>query len=160
MRRLARVLTIVTMAALAVIILLLAGTNLRASVAGVLVQAATEEPAAFDTIAGAILSGDMGSDQFKKVSEPDPARYELVTYRARIKNPGILKADWVRIRLAPTEDDVALLATPTDVGPFGAAEVTAVLLTAAGSDAKRDVWIEYYVLGSRMSQAAPWSENG
>ncbi len=160
MRRLARALTIVTMVALTIIILLLVGTNLRASVAGADVQAATADPAAFDTIAGAILSGDMGSDQFKKVSEPDPVRYELVTYRVNVKNPGLLKADWVRLRLTPTADDVALLATSADVGSFGTAEVTAVLLTAAGSDAKREVWIEYYVLGSRMSQAAPWSENG
>jgi hypothetical protein len=45
-------------------------------------------------------------------------------------------------------------------GPFGLSEVTAQLLTEAGGDVKRDVWIEYYVLGSRMSAAAKWSENG
>jgi hypothetical protein len=160
MRRLARVLTIVTMAVLGVMILLLAGTGLKVSMAGADISAATEQRPAFDTIAGAILSGDMGSDQFKKVSEPDPARYDMITYRVSVRNPGLLGADWVRIKLAPADSDVALLAAPVDVGPFGAAEVTATLMTEAGSAPERDIWIEYYVMGSRMSAAVAWDENG
>lgn len=160
MHRLARTLTIVTMAVLGILIVTLAGTGLRASVDGADAQSATEQQAVFETIRGAILSGDMGSDQFKKVSEPDPSRYELVSYGVRVKNPGLLGADWVRVKITPADGDVALLATPTDIGPFGSAEVTAQLLTEAGSDARRDLWIEYYVLGSRMSAAASWSENG
>jgi hypothetical protein len=160
MRKLARLLTIVTMAVLGIIIVLLAGTGLRSSVTGADTKPATAEKAAFDTITGAILAGDMGSDQFKKVSEPDPARYELITYRVQVKNPGVLGADWVRLKLSPSDKDVALLATPVDIGPFGTAEVTAQLLTEAGGDAKRDVWIEYYFLGSRQSSAASWSVNG
>lgn len=160
MRGVAKLLTIVTMAVLGAIIVLMAGTGLKASVSGAQAQAATEQQAVFDTIAGAILSGDMGSDQFKKVSEPDPARYEIVTYRVEVKNPGLLGADWVRLKLTPADSDVALLAAPADVGPFGLSEVTAQLLTEAGGDVKRDVWIEYYVLGSRMSAVAKWSENG
>ena len=160
MRRLAKLLTIVTFIVLGVIFLLMAGTGLRASVTAADAQTASADQAAFDTITGAILSGDMGSDQFKKVSEPDPARYELVTYRVAVKNPGILGADWVRLKIAPSNQDVALLATPVDIGSFGTAEVTAQLLTEAGSDTKRDVWIEYYILGSRKSATAAWSENG
>jgi len=160
MRKLASTLTIVTMAVLGIIFLLWVGTGLKAGVTGADVQSASSQQAAFDTITGAILSGDMGSDQFKKVSEPDPARYQIVTYRVQVKNPGILGADWVRLKLSPSDKDVALLATPQDLGPFGSAEVTAQLLTEAGSDVKRDVWIEYYILGSRQSQAAHWSTNG
>ena len=160
MRRLARLLTIVTFVVLGVILLLMAGTGLRASVTAADAQPASADLTAFDTITGAILSGDMGSDQFKKVSEPDPARYELVTYRVVVKNPGILGADWVRLKIAPSGSDVALLATPVDIGSFGTAEVTAQLLTEAGSDKKRDIWIEYYILGSRKSATAVWSENG
>ncbi len=160
MRRLARLLTIVTFIVLGVLIVLMAGTGLRASVSAADAQPVSADQAAFDTITSAILSGDMGSDQFKKVSEPDPARYELVTYRVTVKNPGILGADWVRLKIAPSGSDVALLATPLDIGSFGTATVTAQLLTEAGSDVKRDVWIEYYILGSRRSATAAWSFNG
>ncbi len=159
MRKLASALTIVTMAVLGILFLVWVGTGLKAGVTGADAQAASSQQGAFDTITGAILSGDMGSDQFKKVSEPDPARYQIVTYRVQVKNPGILGADWVRLKLSPTDSDVALLAAPQDVGPFGSQEVTAQLLTEAGSDVKRDVWIEYYILGSRQSQAAHWSTN-
>ena len=160
MRRVAKVLTIVTMAVLGLLIVFFAGTGLRPSVVAAQAQPAGEQAAAFETITAAILAGDMGSDQFKKVSEPDPARYEMITYRVRVKNPGLLGAQWVRLKLTPTASDVALLAAPADIGTFGTAEVTATLLTEAGGDTKRDVWIEYYILGSRMSAAAPWSTNG
>ena len=159
MRKLAYALTIVTMAVLGILFLLWVGTGLKAGVTGADAQSATSQQAAFDTITGAIVNGDMGSDQFKKVSEPDPSRYEIITYRVQVKNPGIMGADWVRIKLSPTDRDVALLAAPVDVGSFGSREVTAQLLTEAGSDARRDVWIEYYILGSRQSQAAHWSTN-
>ena len=160
MRKLANVLTILTMAVLVILAILVAGTGMRPG--GVLADAqpATGQQAAFDTIAGAILSGDMGSDQYRKVTQLDPANYEIITYRVTVKNPGILGADWVRLRLSPSDQDVALLATPKDIGPFGAVEVTAQLLTEAGSDVKRDIWIDYYMMGSHMSAAASWSENG
>jgi hypothetical protein len=161
MRKLARWLTIALMAILVLFFLLWAGTGLRASVAGADAQAATAQQEVFDTIAGAILSGDMGSDQFKKVAEPDPGNYQIVTYRVQVRNPGLLGADWVRLKLSPKKQDVALLATPVDIGPFGAREVTAQLLTEAGADAQRDVWIEYYTLGGKMTEAARWSaKNG
>lgn len=158
MRKLARVLTIVTMAVLGALILLLAGTGLRASVTGTVIQSAADQPAVFETIANAITSGDMGSDQFKRVSEPDPARYQLITYRVSVRNAGLLGADWVRLKLTPEDADVALLAATADVGPFGSAEVTATLMTEAGGDARREIWVEYYVLGSHLSSAAPWAE--
>jgi len=157
MRKLARTLTIVTMAALGVLFILWAGTGLRASVTGAERQPAAAQQAAFDTIASAISSGDMGSDQYKKVYEPDSSHYEIVTYRVQVKNPGLLGADWVRIKLTPSAEDVALLAMPADVGAFGSGEVTAQLLTAPGGDTKREIWVEYYVMGGRMSSAARWS---
>jgi hypothetical protein len=160
MRRVARILTIVTMAALGILLVCYAGVGLRPAVVEAQVQPATEQAAAFETISTAIRAGEMGSDQFKVVSEPDPARYEMITYRVRVRNPGILGAQWVRLKLTPTASDVALLATPVDIGTFGTAEVTATLLTEAGGDVKRDVWIEYYILGNRMSAAASWSTNG
>lgn len=160
MRRLAEALTIATMAALGVAFLIWVGTGLKADVAAADVEAASRQQAAFDTIAGAILSGDMGSDQFKKVTELNPADYEIVTYRVRVRNPGILGADWVRLKLSPSDGDVAVLAAPTDIGPFGSAELTAQLLTQAGGDARRELWIEYFILGGRMSQAAAWRQNG
>ena len=158
MRKLAYALTIAAMAALGVLFLLWAGTGLRASVAGAEAQPAAAQKAALDTISGAILSGGMGSDQFKKVTEIDPGSYQIVTYRVRVQNPGLLKADWVRLRLTPTDQDVALLAAPSDLGPFGAQEITAQLLTAAGADTKREISIEYYILGDKMTKAALWSQ--
>lgn len=160
MRRLAEALTILTMAVLGIAFLVWVGTGLKASVASADAAAASEQQAAFETISGAILSGDMGSDQFKKVTELNPDHYEIVTYRAAVRNPGILGADWVRLKLSPSAEDVAVLTTPQDVGPFGSAELTAQLLTRAGTDAKRELWIEYYILGGKMSQAAVWRENG
>jgi hypothetical protein len=159
MRKLAYTLTIAVMAVLGVLFLLWAGTGLRASVTGAEAQPATAQKAALETISGAILSGGgMGSDQFKKVTEIDPGSYQIVTYRVQVRNPGLLKADWVRLRLTPSDQDVALLTAPVDVGPFGSAEITAQLLTAAGADTKRELSIEYYILGGKMSQAAGWSQ--
>ena len=160
MRRLAEVLTIVTMAVLGVAFLVWVGTGLKAGVTAADAAQASRQQAAFETISGAILSGDMGSDQFKKVTELSPDHYEIITYRAYVRNPGLLGADWVRLKLSPTERDVAVLTTPTDIGPFGSTELTAQLLTQAGGDVERELWIEYYVLGGKMSQAAVWSENG
>jgi len=160
MRSVARVLTIVTMAVLGILIVCYAGTGLRPTVVEAQAQPAAEQVAAFEAISVALKAGDMGSDQFKKVSEPDPSRYEMITYRVRVKNPGVLGAEWVRLKLTPTASDVALLAPNVDIGAFGTAEVTATLLTEAGGDVKRDVWIEYYILGSRMSAVASWSTNG
>jgi len=160
MRKLAEALTIATMAVLGVAFLLWVGTGLRAGVTGADAAAASGQPAAFETIAGAILSGDMGSDQFKKVTELNPNDYEIITYRVHVRNPGLLGADWVRLKLSPTDRDVAVLTTPTDIGPFGAAELTAQLLTQAGGGAQRELWIEYYTLGGKMSQAAAWGQNG
>jgi hypothetical protein len=160
MRRLAEALTIATMAVLGIAFILWVGTGLKASVTAADAAGASSQQAAFQTISGAILSGDMGSDQFKKVTELNPADYEIITYRAQVRNPGLLGADWVRLKLSPTGGDVAVLSTPTDIGPFGSAELTAQLLTQAGGDTPRELWIEYYILGGKMSQTAVWRENG
>jgi hypothetical protein len=160
MRRLAEALTILTMAVLGIAFLLFVGTGLKANITAADALEASRQQAAFETISGAILSGDMGSDQFKKVTELNPADYEIITYRAVVRNPGLLGADWVRLKLSPTDRDVAVLTTPADIGPFGSTELTAQLLTGAGGDASRELWIEYYILGGKMSQAAVWRQNG
>jgi hypothetical protein len=73
MRRLAEALTIATMAVLGIAFILWVGTGLKASVTAADAAGASSQQAAFQTISGAILSGDMGSDQFKKVTELNPA---------------------------------------------------------------------------------------
>lgn len=159
MRKLARVLTIITMAVLGVMAVVVAGAGLRVSAVESSAQPAAEQRAAFDTALVALQSGDMGSDQFRRIADRDPAGYEMITYTVSVKNTGLLGADWVRLKLSPGARDVALMAAPVDIGSFGSATVTATLLTEAGGDALRDVWVEYYILGGRMS-AAPVSANG
>lgn len=161
MRNFARALTGITMVVLVFLLILLAGANPSVTLTKAEAVEAADQMEVFDALMTAIDRGELASDQYRQIANRNAENYYLVTYTCAVKNRGVLPVEWIRLQLSPQPGDVALLAgAPVDLRAFGGGEVTAVLLTekgeagAFGFDAARDLWAEYYVLGSAKSSAA------
>lgn len=133
----------------ALMALVAATSNLRANIAAVRVQAASERQAEFDEVMTSALLGDFGDAQYRVPTSTNAADYAFVTYEIALSSFCPLPADWAIVNLTPAEGDVALIRGEAQtVPPFGGRTVTATLLTSAeAAQAERKVWAEYYVFG-------------
>lgn len=154
MRKLARILTGITIVVLVFMLIILMGPHLRVTLGEVSSAPATEQPEVFETIASAVERGDLGSDQYRAMDSRNPSDYRLVTYTCSLYNAGLMPAGWIRLQLSPAEEDVALLCgEPADLTAFGRGTVQCVLLTRA-EDTTRNLWADYYLFGRPRSAVA------
>lgn len=90
------------------------------------------------------------------VAEPSlttPAEYAFLTYTVRMRNPGLLPQDYIRIEVQNLPGDLLQLAadrTPS-LASHTTSDFSATILVPAGStEAARSIRVTYYVLGRPM----------
>lgn len=145
----------------AVLLILLMGSvyltaQLSASLVSATVEPATKRAEEFDRLYRAVSRGDLESNQYKSAIVNDPARYSFITYKVSLSSFCPIPAEWALVNLSPNAADVALLqGDPETVPPLGGRTLTATLLTENEAVASpRNVWAEYYILGSLKSVTA------
>lgn len=158
MFKLAKVLTGITMVVLAFLALCLYGTALRVELAAFGAASARTDPDRAEALIETARRDDMASDLYKRPTRESLDDYQLIRIKVRVRNIGILPAEWVQLRLVPDAADVALFpGGEIDVPGFGAArEIDATLLAhAEAPKAPRRMRLEYYVFGRRLEASVP-----
>lgn len=121
----------------------LAVVDVRQSVSG-----ANERPEAFAQVAAGVGRGDFGSNQYGQLESNRPENHSFTTITVTVRNRSILKAEWAQIGISPLAEDIVLVTgEPVDIPPLGSAELTASVLSKAGEERERALWVDYYLFG-------------
>ena len=115
---------------------------------------AADYPEAYGAIRSLLESGS-APQAFEGASlSEDPSGYTLVDINITLTNRGLFPAEWLDIRAAAAEGDIAVYALTGeggDIAARGTATVNLKLVTTAPADAERDITIRYYVHGMKRS---------
>ena len=153
MRKLAKILTAIAMALLIFLLIAFYGVTLRVEVIGFSPQSARTNPTLTQELVESARRNDMLSNRFRIPTRDSLDSYQLIFIELRVRNIGLLPAEWVQIRLSPDPMDVALFPNSEgDVPGFGSSrEISATLLAEAEApSASRAMWIDYYVFGRKF----------
>jgi|GEM_PF-3803822 len=149
MKIFAKVLTIITAAAL-----LLAGyavwtSNAQVSAEGYRVEAAADRIDSFGNIVNARASGSDSIVAYDAGAVEDADQYVFVTYTIRIRNSDLIPFEWIDLTLENQPGDI-LLVKPTvqDIPALNQSILSYTLMARRGVvDYERQATLSYYVYG-------------
>lgn len=110
---------------------------------------ATEALGTYELVTGQMREGSFYGTVYQELEFTYPESYTFVSFTVRMRNRGLLPMDWIRIEVAPEENDILQLAadrTPSLAGG-STADFSTALLCRSGADADRKITLTYYVLG-------------
>ena len=88
---------------------------------------------------------------YRKEALGNPEDYVFVTYTVRVKNVGLIPAEWIELVITPGESDI-LEVDIADAQVLGAMREgdlkTVILQKGDGSDTARAAQVQYYAFGS------------
>lgn len=129
--------------------------GMRMEIEGVasMMTAAVDAIETYDGVRAQLANGSFYGQQFVETEFLMPDSFAFLTLTVRMRNPGILPMDWIRIEVEPDSADILQL--PADRTPSLAAgtrgDFSTTLLTRTGASTLRRIIIHYYVLGTPLT---------
>ncbi|MDR1600446.1 MAG: hypothetical protein LBS11_11350 [Oscillospiraceae bacterium] len=153
-------------AALLVIVALVGGAalylrlsaNLSAQGAYIEVHPAAGSLAVFDDLKARLEDGSFTGEVVSDADLGSPDGYEFLVYTVRLRNYGMLPAEWIRIEIAPEREwDVIALGETRgfSLAAFSTGALSGTMLARSGGNPARTVTIRYYVYGRMLTIDVP-----
>ncbi|MDR2658258.1 MAG: hypothetical protein LBB86_10580 [Oscillospiraceae bacterium] len=158
MKRLAVALLAIVILAGGAALYLRLSANLSVIGAYIEIHPAAESMAVYEDLKGKLADGSFTGDILSDADLGSPEGYEFLVYTVRLRNYGILPAEWIRIEIAPAPDwDVIAVGEPRgfSLAAFSAGTLSGTMLARAGGNHARIVTIRYYVYGRMFTIDVP-----
>ncbi|MDR1570819.1 MAG: hypothetical protein LBS72_10115 [Oscillospiraceae bacterium] len=149
MKKLALMLLVIMFAALGTALYLRVGAQLIVAGASVGVRGAHTDADAWASLYVELTDGTFQGRVLSEADMTNAEDYEFRTYSVRLRNLGMLKAEWISISVRAEEADVIEYGESRGftLAAFSSGTISGTVLSRAGSDAARVVTVRYYVFG-------------
>jgi len=147
MRALAWILLIVTICVGLLIAYTLYAAELKVELAEVRVVPAGGMVTEFQSLHRAVQERALLGKQFEEGPADDPGAYDFHLYTVRLRNNGLVPADWVRLDVRP-EPGAVLQSDSESAGEIpamSAGEIQLVVLARRGASAARQLSLTYFI---------------
>lgn len=149
MRYIAWFLAFVTLLALGLLAFVWHGAYLVVVETSVNVYNAAQQRENYENVRLAVEDGSFAGTVLQDASYRMPETYDFVVYNVRLRNNGLLPAEWIQMQIVP--DGADILAFGDERGYSLAARSTGTLsmtmLSFAGTTTARTATVTYYVFG-------------
>ncbi|GHU76678.1 hypothetical protein AGMMS49992_22770 [Clostridia bacterium] len=150
MKRLAVILLIIAALAGSAALYLRLSAVLTVTDAYVEVHPAADSPAVYSDLQQKLSEGSFTGRILSDADLTAPDGYEFLVYTVRLKNNGILPAEWIQLEIQPSVGlDVLQVGEPRgfSLAAFSTGALSGTLLSRTDGDPARIVTVRYYVYG-------------
>ena len=145
------ILLIITVLALAVFGYGYYGLRVQTGEMSAVVTPAANALEQFEALRAQMDNESLTGRVYRKEALGNPEDYVFVTYTVRVKNVGLIPAEWIELVITPGESDI-LEVDIADAQVLGAMREgdlkTVILQKGDGSDTARAAQVQYYAFGS------------
>ena len=155
MKAFAKVLSVITVAALLLAGYVIWASDARVSAEGYRVEAAADRADSFSGIVSALNSGSDAIVSFDSADIGDADDYVFVTYTIRIRNSDLIPIEWIDLEIENQPDDILFVKPAVqDIPALNQSLLSYTLMVRRGAvNYERAATLSYYIYGHYKEMA-------